>query len=45
MAWEREIEVCRDVARRAGGLALRYAAKGVLGEDKPDHSPVTVADR
>ena len=45
MAWEREIEVCRDVARRAGELALRYAAKGVAGEDKPDDSPVTVADR
>jgi fructose-1,6-bisphosphatase/inositol monophosphatase family enzyme len=45
MAWEREIEVCRDVARRAGELALRHAAKGVLGEDKSDDSPVTVADR
>jgi len=45
MAWEREIEVCRDVARRAGELALRHAAKGVEGEDKSDDSPVTVADR
>ena len=45
MAWEREIEVCRDVARRAGELALRHAAKGVLSEDKSDDSPVTVADR
>jgi histidinol phosphatase-like enzyme (inositol monophosphatase family) len=45
MAWEREIEVCRDVARRAGELALRHAAKGVRREDKSDDSPVTVADR
>lgn len=45
MAWEREIEVCRDVARRAGELALRYAAQGVEREDKEDDSPVTVADR
>ena len=45
MAWEREIEVCRDVARRAGELALRHAAKGVEREDKSDDSPVTVADR
>ena len=46
MAWEREIEVCRDVARRAREiLALRHAAKGVVGEDKADDSPVTVADR
>ncbi len=45
MAWEREIEACRDVARRAGELALRHAAAGVLREDKSDDSPVTVADR
>jgi len=45
MAWEREIEVCRSVARRAGELALSYAAKGVTPEDKSDDSPVTVADR
>jgi histidinol phosphatase-like enzyme (inositol monophosphatase family) len=43
--WEREIEVCRTVARRAGELALSYAAKGVTPEDKPDDSPVTAADR
>ena len=45
MAWEREIEVCRDVALRAGELALRHAARGVQREDKADDSPVTVADR
>jgi histidinol-phosphatase len=45
MAWEREIEVCREVARRAGELALRHAATGVVREDKADDSPVTIADR
>jgi histidinol-phosphatase len=45
MAWEREIEVCRDVAERAGKLALQHAARGVLREDKADDSPVTIADR
>ena len=45
MPWEREIEVCRGVARRAGELALSYASKGVTPEDKSDDSPVTVADR
>jgi len=45
MAWEREIEVCRDVARRAGELALAHAARGVASEDKSDLSPVTIADR
>jgi histidinol phosphatase-like enzyme (inositol monophosphatase family) len=45
MAWEREIEVCRDVARRAGELALQHAARGVQAEDKSDDSPVTIADR
>jgi histidinol phosphatase-like enzyme (inositol monophosphatase family) len=33
------------VARRAGELALRHAARGVRPEDKADDSPVTVADR
>jgi histidinol-phosphatase len=45
MAWEREIEVCRQVALRAGELALQHAARGVEREDKSDDSPVTVADR
>jgi fructose-1,6-bisphosphatase/inositol monophosphatase family enzyme len=45
MAWEREIEVCRSVALKAGELALQHAARGVLREDKADDSPVTVADR
>ena len=45
MAWEREIDVCREVSRRAGALALQHAARGVKSEDKSDLSPVTIADR
>jgi histidinol-phosphatase len=45
MAWEREIDVCREVSRRAGTLALQHAARGVKSEDKSDLSPVTIADR
>ncbi|OFV86041.1 MAG: hypothetical protein A2V74_05670 [Acidobacteria bacterium RBG_16_70_10] len=43
--WDREIDVCRSVARRAGELALVHSARGVEREDKADDSPVTVADR
>ena len=45
MAWEKEIEVCRRVSRKAGKLALEHAARGVESEDKADDSPVTEADR
>jgi len=45
VAWEREIEACRDVARRAGELALAHAARGVRADYKSDDSPVTAADR
>jgi histidinol-phosphatase len=45
MPWEREAEVCRSVARRAGELALKHAARGLAPEDKSDDSPVTEADR
>jgi histidinol phosphatase-like enzyme (inositol monophosphatase family) len=45
MPWEREAEVCRSVAKRAGELALRHALRGVAVEDKADDSPVTAADR
>ena len=45
MKWQHEIEVCRNVARRAGELALKHAAGGLSPEDKSDDSPVTAADR
>ena len=45
MPWEREIEVCRSVALRAGALALKHAAAGLAPVDKEDRSPVTAADK
>lgn len=41
----RELEAARSIARRAGELALGYAARGVAAEIKADSSPVTIADR
>jgi histidinol-phosphatase len=43
--YEREVEVARAAAVRAGELALRYQTSGVIAESKLDLSPVTVADR
>ncbi len=45
MAFERELEVAREAAHRAGQLALHYQQQGVTAEIKEDESPVTVADR
>jgi histidinol phosphatase-like enzyme (inositol monophosphatase family) len=45
LAWERELEVCRRVAERAGQVALEHAARGVQAEQKSDDTPVTIADR
>jgi len=45
VGYEREIEVARTAALRAGQLALRYQNQGVEPETKPDLSPVTIADR
>ena len=45
MSYERELEVARAAAVRAGELALRHQAKGVTAESKLDLSPVTIADR
>lgn len=45
MSFEREIEVARTAALRAGELALQYQSHGVTPEAKPDLSPVTIADR
>jgi fructose-1,6-bisphosphatase/inositol monophosphatase family enzyme len=43
--YERELEVARRAAVHAGEQALRHQAAGVRSEDKPDLSPVTIADR
>ena len=45
MAWDKELDVCRTVALRAGEIALEYAARGVSAEQKADDTPVTEADR
>jgi histidinol phosphatase-like enzyme (inositol monophosphatase family) len=45
MAYERELEIGRVIARRAGDLALEYRSKGIGYESKSDDSPVTIADR
>lgn len=45
MAFQRELEVARDLAWRAGQQSLQYMLQGVSAENKDDDSPVTVADR
>ncbi len=45
MSYERELEVARAAAVRAGELSLRHQAKGVTPDTKADLSPVTIADR
>ena len=45
MAFEKELDLARSLGRCAGLLALEYLERGVSPEDKPDASPVTIADR
>jgi len=45
MAWERELEVARRLARRAGERALQMRRDGVSAETKADRTLVTAADR
>ncbi len=45
MAFEREVELAKQMAQEAGALALDYQRKGVTAEAKADESPVTAADR
>lgn len=42
--WSQEVEVAGQAARQAAELALLYQP-GTVTETKPDHSPVTEADR
>jgi histidinol-phosphatase len=44
-AYESELVFGRDVAKRAGALALKYREGGVGVEIKSDESPVTIADK
>jgi histidinol-phosphatase len=43
-AWSKELEVASEAAKKAAEIALRYQPN-VVAETKPDHSPVTQADR
>lgn len=45
MAWEREVEVAIEAARRAGALAAGYLHAGLTVERKLGNEPVTQADR
>jgi len=45
IAFERELDVCRSAALRAGEIALRYREHGIAFQNKSDESPVTAADR
>jgi len=45
MAYEKELEAALRLVREAGKLALRLREQGIEAEDKPDDSPVTIADR
>jgi len=45
MALEIELQLARELSRSAGALALDHMRRGVSAEDKPDGSPVTIADR
>lgn len=44
-SYEQELEFGRDIARRAGEVALEYRSRGIGYEAKADESPVTIADR
>ena len=39
------LEAAQELARRAGGVALRHFRSGLTVEAKTDGSPVTIADR
>ena len=43
--FERELDVCRAAALRAGEIALRYREQGIGYDNKSDESPVTAADK
>lgn len=43
--YAKELEFGRNIARRAGQLALRYREGGIGVETKSDESPVTIADK
>jgi histidinol-phosphatase len=44
-AYEKELAVAQEVARRAGDFALQYRKGEIEIENKSDESPVTIADK
>src|SRR5580658_7471395 len=45
MAWQHELTIGAEIARKAGGLALKIREGNIHVESKSDESPVTIADR
>ena len=45
MAYEKELTLGADIARKAGNLALKLREGNIGIESKSDESPVTIADR
>src|SRR5689334_19614261 len=45
MAYQEELSIGADIARKAGELALKIREGNIGIESKSDESPVTVADR
>lgn len=45
MKYRKELDLARSMAMHAGELATGYQTQGVTPEEKPDLSPVTIADK
>ena len=45
MPYSQEIETARRIADASAKLALRHQKAGISAENKPDNSPVTIADK
>ncbi len=45
MPFSQEIETARRIADQSAKLALRHQKAGISAENKPDDSPVTIADK
>jgi histidinol-phosphatase len=45
MPFSQEIETARHIARLSAELALKHQKTGITAENKPDDSPVTIADK
>jgi histidinol-phosphatase len=45
MPYSQEIETARRIAELSAELALRHQKAGISAENKPDDSPVTIADK